>query len=96
MMKILQLVPMPVLLGIFLYMGLVTLSGQQFVSRIKVLFMPMKHQPDHHWLRAVHLKKVHLFTLIQIVGLVLLFAIKYIKSISMVFPLMVSGRKRIP
>uniref|UniRef100_A0A1I7X701 G_PROTEIN_RECEP_F2_4 domain-containing protein n=1 Tax=Heterorhabditis bacteriophora TaxID=37862 RepID=A0A1I7X701_HETBA len=38
------LVPLPVLIGIFLYMGVVSLLGQQFVQRIALLFMSVKHQ----------------------------------------------------
>ncbi len=81
---------MPVLLGVFLYMGFVSLAGQQFVQRITILFMPMKHQPDYPWLRVVHLKRVHLFTLIQMISLSLVFVIEYThQSISWVFPIMV-------
>ncbi|VDK37074.1 unnamed protein product [Gongylonema pulchrum] len=39
-----QLVPLPVLIGIFLYMGVVSMLGLQFVQRISMLFMPIKHQ----------------------------------------------------
>lgn len=81
---------MPVLLGIFLYMGIVSLIGQQFVQRVMILFMPMKHQPDYSWLRIVHLKRVHLFTTIQILSLVALFVVKHTRQISMIFPIMVS------
>ena len=42
---VIKVVPMPVLLGVFLYMGVVSLIGQQFVQRISILFMPTKHQP---------------------------------------------------
>lgn len=43
--RVLKLVPMPVLLGVFLYMGIVSMAGQQFVQRILILFMPQKYQP---------------------------------------------------
>uniref|UniRef100_A0AC34FDJ3 Bicarbonate transporter-like transmembrane domain-containing protein n=1 Tax=Panagrolaimus sp. ES5 TaxID=591445 RepID=A0AC34FDJ3_9BILA len=86
--SLIKLVPLPVLTGIFLYMGVVSLLGQQFVQRIALLFMPIKHQPDYTWLRTVKMKRVHLFTIIQIASIVALFAVKFTKSISMVFPLM--------
>ncbi|KHJ85885.1 hypothetical protein OESDEN_14377 [Oesophagostomum dentatum] len=41
---IIKLVPLPVLIGIFLYMGVVSLLGQQFVQRIALLFTSVKNQ----------------------------------------------------
>ncbi|GMT05118.1 hypothetical protein PENTCL1PPCAC_27292, partial [Pristionchus entomophagus] len=85
---IIKLVPLPVLIGIFLYMGVVSLFGQQFVQRVTLLAMPDKHQPDYTWLRLVRMPRVHLFTFVQIAAVAGLFAVKYTKSISMMFPLM--------
>ncbi len=84
-----QLIPFAVLLGIFLYMGVVALAGQQFVERVLIFFMPTKYQPDHTWLRIVQVKRVHLFTAIQIISLIFLFVVKDTKSIAMAFPFMV-------
>ena len=83
-----QFIPMPVLYGVLMYMGIASLKGMQFIDRIGLLFMPPKHQPDHIYLRHVPLKKVHLFTVIQIVGLALLWIIKSTPA-SLIFPLMV-------
>ena len=63
---ILKYIPMPVLYGVLMYMGIASLRGMQFIDRVGLLFMPPKHQPDHIYLRHVPLKKVHLFTLIQV------------------------------
>ena len=52
--------------------------------------MPPKYQPDYTYLRHVPLKRVHLFTAIQFMCLAILWVIKTIKSISIVFPLMVN------
>ena len=49
-----------------MYMGVSSLRGMQFVDRVGLLFMPVKYQPDHVYLRHVPLKKVHLFTIIQV------------------------------
>ncbi len=62
----LQYIPMPVLYGVLMYMGVASLRGMQFVDRIGLLFMPPKYQPDHHYLRHVPLRKVHFFTIIQV------------------------------
>ncbi|XP_052079276.1 electroneutral sodium bicarbonate exchanger 1-like isoform X5 [Mytilus californianus] len=91
MTPILTIIPMPVLYGVFLYMGVAALKGMQLTDRILILLMPTKYQPDHIFLRHVKTTRVHLFTLIQILCLVVLWAIKTTKSISIVFPVMVLG-----
>lgn len=63
----------------------------QFMDRILILFMPAKYQPDHMYLRHVRTKRVHLFTFFQVLCLAILWAIKAVKSISIVFPVMVLG-----
>lgn len=85
------MIPMPVLYGVFLYMGISSLNGIQFMHRIILMFMPEKHQPDYYYLRHVRTFKVHAFTLIQLGSIALLFAIKSNKSISILFPIMVSN-----
>ncbi|CAH1788491.1 unnamed protein product [Owenia fusiformis] len=87
--SILKYVPMPVLFGVFLYMGISSLKGVQFVQRLLIILMPTKYQPDYIFLRHVPVRRVHLFTLIQAVCLAILWTIKSIKSISIIFPLMV-------
>lgn len=46
-------IPMPVLFGVFLYMGVASLKGLQFFDRILIMFMPVKYQPDYMFLRQV-------------------------------------------
>lgn len=50
--------------------------------------MPAKHQPDLIYLRYVPLWKVHIFTLVQLTCLVLLWVIKA-SAAAVVFPMMV-------
>jgi hypothetical protein len=57
--------------------------------------MPQKHQPDFPYLRYVRITRVHLFTFIQILSLVGMFAVKNIKSIAIVFPLLVNEYDKI-
>ena len=61
-----QYIPMPALYGVLMYMGIASLKGMQFVDRFFIIFMPQKYQPDHIYLRHVQLKKVHIFTAIQV------------------------------
>ena len=53
MTPILRKIPMPVLFGVFLYMGISALKGIQFFDRILIMFMPVKYQPDYAFLRKV-------------------------------------------
>uniref|UniRef100_A0A665VT87 Anion exchange protein n=1 Tax=Echeneis naucrates TaxID=173247 RepID=A0A665VT87_ECHNA len=87
---ILQFIPMPVLYGVFLYMGVASLSGIQFWERIKLYLMPAKHQPDFSFLRHVPLRRVHLFTLVQIICLAVLWILKS-TFLAIIFPVMILG-----
>jgi hypothetical protein len=88
---ILAYIPMPVLYGVFLYMGVSSLRGVQLMDRIMLFFMPPKYQPDHVYLRHVKLSKVYLFTVIQVMGLVFLWVLKSLPTVSIVFPIMVAA-----
>jgi len=54
MTPVLRNIPMPVLYGVFLYMGFASLKGMQFFDRILIMFMPSKYQPDYMFLRQVN------------------------------------------
>ncbi|XP_036414154.1 sodium bicarbonate cotransporter 3 isoform X1 [Colossoma macropomum] len=88
MTSVLKFIPMPVLYGVFLYMGVSSLKGIQFFDRIKLFGMPAKHQPDLIYLRYVPLWKVHVFTIVQLTCLVLLWVIK-VSAAAVIFPMMV-------
>ncbi|XP_058824170.1 electrogenic sodium bicarbonate cotransporter 1 isoform X4 [Topomyia yanbarensis] len=81
-------IPMPVLYGVFLYMGSASLKGLQFFDRLLIMLMPVKYQPDYMFLRQVPIRRVHLFTLIQLACLIMLWVIKSFSSTSILFPLM--------
>uniref|UniRef100_A0A8C5SVR2 Bicarbonate transporter-like transmembrane domain-containing protein n=1 Tax=Laticauda laticaudata TaxID=8630 RepID=A0A8C5SVR2_LATLA len=89
MAPILKFIPMPVLYGVFLYMGVASLNGVQFMDRLKLLLMPLKHQPDFIYLRHVPLRRVHLFTFLQALCLALLWVLKSTVA-AIIFPVMVS------
>ena len=74
MTPILTYIPMPVLFGVFLFMGTSPLADMQFYDRILIIFMPAKYQPDHvylrkvrHWLELVPLKLAPLTTCLKLV-----------------------------
>nr|XP_023013416.1 band 3 anion transport protein-like isoform X1 [Leptinotarsa decemlineata] len=85
MSPLLRLVPMAVVLGIFLYMGVASIDGIQFFDRIKLLFMPVKHHPQASYVRKVRTVKMHMFTFIQLICLIFLWIIKSTKA-SLAFP----------
>lgn len=85
---ILKYLPMPVLFGLFFYMGFSALKGLQFFERLKIIFMPVKHQPDLMYLRQVPLNRIHIFTFIQLFCLAVLWAIKSTPA-ALIFPVMV-------
>uniref|UniRef100_A0A8C3UHL9 Anion exchange protein n=1 Tax=Catharus ustulatus TaxID=91951 RepID=A0A8C3UHL9_CATUS len=76
MAPVLKHIPMPVLYGVFLHMGVTALNSIQLMDRVRLLLMPAKHQPDRAYLRHVPLRRVHLFTIIQLLCLALLWVLK--------------------
>uniref|UniRef100_A0A3B3VV92 Anion exchange protein n=1 Tax=Poecilia latipinna TaxID=48699 RepID=A0A3B3VV92_9TELE len=88
MAPILKFIPKPVLYGVFLYMGVASLNGVQFMDRLQLLLMPAKHQPDLIYLRHVPQRRIHLFTFIQVLCLALLWILKSTVA-AIIFPVMV-------
>ncbi|XP_038641230.1 electrogenic sodium bicarbonate cotransporter 4 isoform X6 [Scyliorhinus canicula] len=85
---ILKYIPMAVLYGIFLYMGVASLNGIQFWDRCKLFLMPSKHQPDYTYLRHVPLRRVHLFTTVQVICFGVLWVLKSTVA-AIIFPIMI-------
>uniref|UniRef100_A0A2I3GLZ3 Solute carrier family 4 member 1 (Diego blood group) n=1 Tax=Nomascus leucogenys TaxID=61853 RepID=A0A2I3GLZ3_NOMLE len=73
---ILSRIPLAVLFGIFLYMGVTSLSGIQLFDRILLLFKPPKYHPDVPYVKRVKTWRMHLFTGIQIICLAVLWVVK--------------------
>lgn len=82
---------MPVLYGVFLYMGIAALNGIQLFDRLLLLLIPMKYQPDVTFIRSVPINVIHRFTAFQVLCLILLWTIKSIKTTSIAFPIMVKN-----
>ncbi|XP_054137689.1 band 3 anion transport protein isoform X1 [Melozone crissalis] len=73
---ILKYIPLAVLFGIFLYMGVTSLFGIQLFDRILLLLKPPKYHPDEPYVTRVKTWRMHLFTFTQIVFLVVLWVVK--------------------
>uniref|UniRef100_A0A3B4CR40 Anion exchange protein n=1 Tax=Pygocentrus nattereri TaxID=42514 RepID=A0A3B4CR40_PYGNA len=72
---VLRQIPIAVLFGIFLYMGVMSLNGIQLTERMMLLLMPPKYHPDHTYVRKVRTLRMHLFTVVQMVCLAVLWAV---------------------
>jgi mannitol/fructose-specific phosphotransferase system IIA component (Ntr-type) len=72
---LLKVVPMAVLYGVFLYMGVVSLSGNQFFERLTLWLTDPELYPRTHYLRQAPIRVIHRFTLVQLASLVVLCAI---------------------
>ncbi|XP_071552429.1 anion exchange protein 2-like isoform X2 [Panulirus ornatus] len=74
--SVLNMVPKSVLFGIFLYMGVSSTAGIQFIERLILVLMPVKHHPAVPYVKKVRTLKMHAFTGIQFVMLVVLWVVK--------------------
>uniref|UniRef100_A0A8B9YVY6 Anion exchange protein n=1 Tax=Bos mutus grunniens TaxID=30521 RepID=A0A8B9YVY6_BOSMU len=83
---VLRHIPLAVLFGIFLYMGVTSLSGIQLFDRVLLLLKPRKYYPEVPYARRVKTWRMHLFTITQIVCLVVLWVVRSIKQISLALP----------
>lgn len=73
---VIKLIPMAVLFGLFLYMGIATLQGNQFWERFTLFFTDPKLYPDSHYVQRVRHAKIHIFTAVQVAALAALWALK--------------------
>uniref|UniRef100_A0A4W6CA53 Anion exchange protein n=1 Tax=Lates calcarifer TaxID=8187 RepID=A0A4W6CA53_LATCA len=73
--EVLRQIPLAVLFGIFLYMGVMSLNGIQLTERLILLLMPPKYHPDQNYVRKVRTLRMHLFTVVQLTCLSLLWVV---------------------
>uniref|UniRef100_A0AAR5Q1D6 Anion exchange protein n=1 Tax=Dendroctonus ponderosae TaxID=77166 RepID=A0AAR5Q1D6_DENPD len=85
MSPLLRQVPMAVLFGIFLYMGVASTDGIQLFDRLRLFFMPVKHHPQASYVRKVRTVKMHIFTFVQVMCLIMLWVVKSTAA-SLAFP----------
>lgn len=86
----LQWIPKPVLYGLFLYIAATSLDGNQMMDRMCLLFKEQTSYPPAHYIRQVPQRKVHYFTGLQMIQLVILcaFGMYPLPYMKMVFPLL--------
>ena len=88
------LIPNAVLFGLFLYMGFTTLGGNDFFDRIRLWVTDPALYPKTHYIRTVPIKTIHVFTALQLLGLVSLWVLKTAKiqgfALGIFFPLLIA------
>jgi len=86
---LLRAIPVPVLYGVFLFMGIVSLSTNEFWQRFKMFFMQPSRLPDYPFTKYMPHKKMHMFTAIQVALFALLTAFRSIKVIAIAFAVVI-------
>ncbi|OCT63346.1 anion exchange protein 3 [Xenopus laevis] len=83
--EMLRQIPLAVLFGIFLYMGVTSLTGIQLFERLLLILMHPKHHPEHPYVVKVCTWRMHLFTCVQLSCIVILWVVKSSPA-SLAFP----------
>lgn len=89
LLPLLALIPTSVLFGLFLYMGIASMGGNQLFERIRLWVLDPTHYPVTHYLRAVPGRVIHAYTAIQAACLALLWLVK-VSPAGIVFPLFIA------
>jgi len=90
LLDMIRVIPMAVLYGLFLYMGITSLTGNRFYERLMLWITDPRLYPDNHFTRFVSRRTLNVFTAIQLLCLVALWVLKSSK-LGILFPLMLAG-----
>lgn len=83
-------IPMAVISGLFLFLGTNMFNGNDFLARIRYIFMDPTRYPEDSPMRKVPALQVHAFTILQLTCLGALWALKLNKKTSMFFPAVIA------
>lgn len=83
-------IPMAVLFGLFLYMGIASLKGNQFFDRVMLWVTDPKLYPVSKYTKVVPKSWIHRFTIIQLLCFAVLWLLKASKF-GIFFPLMIAA-----
>jgi len=89
---ILPYIPKAVLDGLFLYMAVTALYGNQMFERFLLFFTEQAAYPPNHYIKRVPQRKIHLFTCLQLVDLAILCVFGFMPwpYIKMIFPIVLA------
>jgi mannitol/fructose-specific phosphotransferase system IIA component (Ntr-type) len=82
-------IPMAILYGLFLFMGIVSMKGNQLFERLSLWIMDTSLYPRNHYTQRVPRWTMHLFTLIQLICLTVLLVVK-VSPVGILFPLFIA------
>lgn len=89
LLPVLKIVPLAVLYGLFLFMGVVSMRGNQFFQRLSLWIMEPSLYPATHVIRRVQIGAVHAYTAIQLACLAALWFVKE-SPLGLLFPLFIA------
>lgn len=86
LLPLLKTVPIPVVSGVFLFLGRKLMSGNSFLQRIRDSFVESSRLPADHPILFIGRKKTTIFTMIQVACLIGLWKFKQNSATSIFFP----------
>ena len=86
LLPLLRFVPIPVVAGVFLFLGRKLMSGNSFLQRIRDMFVEKSRLPEGHPIRYIGRRKTNLFTLTQVGCLLGLWGFKQNSATAIFFP----------
>ena len=89
LLKALSYIPMSVLFGLFLYMGVASMTGNTFFERLRLWVMDPLRFPTDSIIRAIPASVVHKYTLVQLVCLITLWLVKA-SALGLLFPIFIA------
>lgn len=81
-------IPMPVLLGVFLFMGLSSLGGIDFWKRFQMFFQQPSLYAQTPFTKYMKQSRIHMYTVAQIIFFAGVFIVQNTKAIAIAFPFM--------
>jgi hypothetical protein len=86
LLPVIRLVPIPVVSGVFLFLGRKLMSGNSFLQRCRDTFVEKKRLPEDHPMQMLGRKRMAMFTTIQASCLTGLWCFKQNPSTAIFFP----------
>jgi len=85
-------IPQGVLFGVFLYMGVSSMPGNQFFERFYLWgTFNANDYPQYNYITRLPIRRVHLFTAIQLLCFIILYVLKDNKDTSVGFPFFIAS-----
>ncbi|KAJ1624579.1 HCO3 transporter family-domain-containing protein [Pavlovales sp. CCMP2436] len=89
--SVLRYVPQPIIIGIFLYLGIASIRGNQMFDRLFVLFtFERERWPSYYYVQDVDRREMTRFTIYQTVIVCVLVAISRVSQIAIAFPFLMA------